>query len=451
MRSMMSLVKTLFFKSPYFLQNLVISLLNTNLYRMRHSGKYQYYRDYYAKSDQLNENDLDLESKRRLKVFLEYATKNSSWFKSYSEKDLNSFPILEKKDILENLEKIKTINESDGIESLTGGTTGASMKVIYTKEDMQERFAILDHFRESFGYKLGKRTAWFSGKKIVVPQDILKGVCYRDDYINKIRFFSTYDFSVKNFDIYWAALNNFKPEFIVGYPSAVYEICLIAKQRGLKPNFNVKVYFPTAETVLPNHREVINQVLGCKVINQYASSEGAPFILECNNGNLHIHSLTGIFEYKYPNTENREVLVTSFTTRGTPLIRYSIGDSIDLSGIFSCNCGSKFPIVKNIEGRKQDYIYTTEHGKISVVNITICTKEAKGINCLQLVQNIIDEIDIYVVTDEKFNDYEEKVFLSSLRRIVGDNVNIKLFKVNDIPKEKSGKFRIVKNNLKLED
>lgn len=451
MKTMQSL-KKLFFKSPYFLQNLIISLINTNLYRVRHSGKYQYYRDYYAKSDQLNENDLDLESKRRLKVFLEYATKNSSWFKSYSEKDLNSFPILEKRDLLENLDLITTINSNDKkIISKTSGTTGTALKVYYTKEDMQERFALLDHFREKYGYKLGKKTAWFSGKKIVIPSDLKKGICYRDDFINKIRFYSTFDINAKNFDIYWHSLQEYKPEYIVGYPSSIYEICVMAKSKGLKSQFSVKVFFPTAETVLYEHRSVIESVLGCKVIDQYASSEGAPFILECPFGGMHIHPLSGIFEYKYPDTDSKEILVTSFSTRGTPLIRYSVGDSVQIENDVKCPCGSNHPLVKNIEGRKQDYIYTEDMGKISLSHITLCINEVEGILLLQAVQDRLNELKIYIVSDSRFNDNQEKIFIKNLTRMVGQKIKINLDKVDDIPKEKSGKFRIVKNNLKIED
>lgn len=448
----MSLVKTLFFKTPYFLQNLVISLINTNLYRVRHSGKYQYYRDYFAKSDLLNENELALESRKQLKIFLEHATKNSSWFENYSTKDLTSFPILEKKDLLENLELITTIKfDDEKIISKTSGTTGTALKVYYTKEDMQERFALLDHFREKYGYKLGKKTAWFSGKKIVIPSDLEKGICYRDDFINKIRFYSTFDISAKNFDVYWNSLQEYKPEYIVGYPSSIYEICVIAKSKGLKSQFSVRVFFPTAETVLYEHRSVIESVLGCKVIDQYASSEGAPFILECPFGGMHIHPLSGIFEYKYPDTDNKEILVTSFSTRGTPLIRYSVGDSIEIDNHLKCPCGSNHPLVKNIEGRKQDYIYTEDIGKISLSHITLCINEVEGILLLQAVQDHLHELKISIVSDNRFNENQEKKFIKSLRRIVGQNIMITLQKVDDIPKEKSGKFRIVKNNLKLEN
>ncbi|WP_228254577.1 phenylacetate--CoA ligase family protein [Acinetobacter johnsonii] len=451
---MMSLVKKLFFKSPYFLQNLVISLLNTNLYRVRHSGQYQYYRDYYVKSDLLNGNDLDLESKRRLEIFLEHATKTSSWFKSYSKKDLYSFPILSKKELLLNLDEIKTINDSEGIISLTGGTTGASMKVVYTKDNMQERFAILDHFRAKHGYELGKKTAWFSGKNLITQKDIENGICSHYDFINKIRFYSTFLINERNFDVYWNSLNEFQPEFLVGFPSSVFEICQIAKSKGLKYKGKAKVFFPTAETVLIEHRQVISEVLGCKLVDQYASSEGAPFILECSAGNLHTHPLTGIFEVVDDDlkpAQSGQMLVTSFTTYGTPLIRYRIGDSITLADpAKKCSCGSFFPLVERIEGRTNDYILSSTHGKVNLGNISNSTKDTKGIVCFQLTQDKLDLLEVKMVVNKEFNNIQELKFIKALRERIGDSMELNINYVEDIPKEKSGKFRIVKNNLKIQ-
>lgn len=447
-------LKNLFFKLPYSLQNLAISLINTNLYRVRHSGKYQYYRKYFAKADLLNENELALESKKRLEMFLEYTTETSSWFKEYSTKNLYDFPILEKKDLLLNLDKIKTINDSEGIISLTGGTTGASMKVVYTKDNMQERFAILDHFRAKHGYELGKKTAWFSGKNLITQKDIENGICSHYDFINKIRFYSTFLINERNFDVYWNSLNEFQPEFLVGFPSSVFEICQIAKSKGLKYKGKAKVFFPTAETVLSEHRQVISEVLGCKLIDQYASSEGAPFILECSAGNLHIHPLTGIFEVVDDNllpAQSGQMLLTSFTTYGTPLVRYRIGDTITLAGPNKqCACGSFFPLVERIEGRTNDYILSSTHGKVNLGNISNSTKDTKGIVCFQLTQDKLDLLEVKMVVNKEFNNIQELKFIKALRERIGDSMELNINYVEDIPKEKSGKFRIVKNNLKIQ-
>lgn len=446
---------------PYYIQNIGISLVNSNSYRVRHSGKYKECLDYYKKWDKASQKALREEELRRLNLSLQHAKDNSIWYndkiseKAIKSGDLSSIPILEKNEIINNLDQIKTLNEKDGLVSLTGGTTGASMKVVYTKEDMQERFAILDSFREKHGYKIGKRTAWFSGKNLISENDIKKGVCSHYDFINKIRFYSTFHINKQNFDVYWKSLNKFQPEFIVGFPSSVYEICRIADSKGLRLDTKVKVFFPTAETVLPQHREVIGRVLSCKLVDQYASSEGAPFILECPEGNLHIHSLTGIFEVVDENMQpalEGEILVTSFITKGTPIIRYRIGDRISLFDYKKeCECGSHFPLVKVIEGRSNDFIYSHDKGKVNLGNLSNSTKGINGIVCFQIIQEKQECITLKIVTSSQYSQKEENKFLSAIRERVGSSLEIELEYVDEIPREKSGKFQIVKNNLKLDN
>ena len=445
----MSLKESLVRFSPHFIQNLAVTLFNVYQYKIRHGGSYSHFRKYYQRAESFSQKELEQEINVKKNEFFTYIVNNSKWYQDVKLNDLNQVKVLEKEDIISNLDKIKTIDESEGIVSLTGGTTGASMKVIYTKKNMQERFAILDHFRAQHGYELGKKTAWFSGKNLITQKDIEKRICSHYDFVNKIRFYSTFLINEKNFDIYWKSLNEFQPEFLVGFPSSVFEICQMAKAKGLKYTGKVKVFFPTAETVLAVHRKIISEVLGCKLVDQYASSEGAPFILECSAGHLHIHPLTGIFEVvdeRLKSTQSGEILVTSFTTYGTPLIRYRIGDSITLaSSSKQCICGSIFPLVGRIEGRTNDYILSPTHGKVNLGNISNSTKDTKGIVCFQLIQDKMDHIEVKVVVNNDFNKNQELNFISALCERIGNEIKLDLRYVEDIEREKSGKFRIVKN------
>lgn len=445
----MSLKESLIRISPHFIQNLAVTLFNVYQYKVRHGGSYSEFREYYQKADFFLEEELEHEIKIKKNEFFSYIINNSEWYKDAKLHDFKQVKVLKKEDVINNLNKIKTIVESEGIVSLTGGTTGASMKVIYTKKDMQERFAILDHFRAQHGYELGKKTAWFSGKNLITQKDIEKGICSHYDFVNKIRFYSTFLINEKNFDVYWKSLNEFQPEFLVGFPSSVSEICQIARDKGLKYKGKARVFFPTAETVLPEHREVISEVLGCKLVDQYASSEGAPFILECSKGHLHIHPLTGIFEVVDDNlnpAQSGQLLVTSFTTHGTPLIRYRIGDSITLANTSKkCDCGSIFPLVERIDGRTNDYILSPTHGKVNLGNISNSTKDTKGIVCFQLIQDKIDHLEVRIVASKDFDKKQELNFISSLRERIGNEIELDIRYVEAIEKEKSGKFRIVKN------
>lgn len=448
----MNLKEKIYQYIPFTMQNIAISVLNTLQYKVRHGGKYLFFRKYYKEVENYTKDQLEVVAKERLNNFLKVTSSKSSWYSKYSGQTLDKYPILDKRDIVKFLDDISTISEKDAVVSLTGGTTGASMKVLYTKENTQERHALLEHFRAQHGYALGKKCAWFSGKNIVTEKNLKKGICYRDDYINKIRFFSTFHITEKNFNAYWAAFCKFAPEYMVGFPSSVYEICSMAAARGLKLENTVKTFFPTAETLLPIHREVIGTVLGCRIVDQYASSEGAPFILECEHGGFHIHPLTGVFEVvdeSMQPAQEGEVLVTSFTTEGTPLIRYRIGDRIKLAAKGKqCACGSFFPLVDRIEGRSTDYILSPTHGKVNLGNISNSTKSVDGIIQFQVIQESLSGVDVLVSATAEFTEKQQVNFVQALSERFGPEMVINLKLVDNIPKEKSGKFRIVKNIIK---
>ena len=63
------------------------------------------------------------------------------------------------------------------------------------------------------------------------------------------------------------------------------------------------------------------------------------------------------------------------------------------------------------------------------------------------MQNIENMIIINIITDSIFNLKQEENLLSALHTRFGSKMKFTINKVNVIPNEKSGKFRIVKNNL----
>lgn len=445
-----------FIPSPVF--DLIISIYNTYLYKVRHSGQYLNFKKKFNSYLVFNYEELCVLQQIRLKEFVLHCKENSPYYnellndvKVETVDDLKKISFLDKKFLINNLHKIQTVQEKDGVVSLTGGTTGASMKVVYTKEDLQERFAALDLFREKRGYSLGDRVAWFSGKSLISPRDMENNRFFKDDYINKIRFFSTFHITQQNAVAYLEAIRDFKPKYIVGFPSSVLALCHFAEELNFKLNHTVSVFFPTAETVTDLHRSVITRVLGCTLVDQYASSEGAPFIFECRNNKLHIDITTGVFEVIDKNgneSTHGELVVTSFSTRGTPLIRYKVGDHISLSSETGCLCGSNLPIATSIDGRMDDYLLSPDNGKVNLGNISNATKDVTGIISFQVIQTEISKLTVYIVVNKFFNDKNRKKLHSNFIERFGCNVSITFEVVDDIPTEKSGKFRMIKNMIK---
>jgi phenylacetate-CoA ligase len=437
----------------------MVTLYNLLEYRKRHGGKYKQWMEYYRSAQHLSRSELEERQAEFLRDFVNYARQHSLYYKrlfqkiglpdNWSMNDFYTIPVLSKEDIYKNGQEIFTISAKDGWPAKTGGTTGMSLQVIYHLNDLQKRFAMLDLFRAKYGYTLGEKAAWFNGKDILTKHDLKHNRYWKYDWLHKIRYYSTFHINAGTVRHYIDDLNRFRPMYIVGYPSCIYEVAKCAMAQNYKLHYRVKAIFPTSETLLEEHRRVAEPFFGCRMVDQYASAEGAPFIIECERGRLHLELLSGFFEvvdeHGRPAQEG-ELLVTSFSTHGTPLIRYAIKDYVTLSDE-SCDCGNANPLVKRIEGRTNEYIISSERGRINQINIINCARAVNGVVKFQVTQLVKDEIAVKIVKNDSYTLNDEQVFLQELRHRLGRNVKITFKYVEDIQREKSGKYRVVKQEI----
>lgn len=450
----------LFFIVPYFIQIFLITIFNIQAYRKRYGGNYKKYLSKFKKNKNLTFSELEIIQKQRYTSFINDAVSNSNYYNKKLSNiegfenihNIQQLPIISKEELRKNIKSITTISENKGIVSKTGGTTGKSLKVIFTKENTQERFAMLDNFRSNFGYELGKKTAWFSGKNLISESDVGRNRFWKTDYLHKVRYYSTFHIKSDYLKYYIDNLIDFKPLYLVGFPSTMVEIAKYGIRHNIDfPSNIVKAIFPTAETVTQSIRNDIEFFFKTKIYDQYASSEGAPFIFECINNNLHLEIQSGVFEVLNHNnlpSRSGKLVVTSFTTSGTPLIRYDIGDSIIMSDK-KCTCGNANPLVEKILGRIDDFIFSPENGKINLGNVSNTLKNTTGIVRFQVIQEALHQIIINMVVDKAtFTKESQQVFHENWIQRVGGVMEIQFNQVTTIPFEKSGKFRLVKNKIR---
>jgi len=447
---MKKLFDIIYKKSPIWFQNFIISVYGYKLYKQRYGKEYLFWLKYYKEKDYSDlENELANQEKEFISFF-NYVSKQSPFYKDLYKnisnvktiKDLTKLPVVNKEMFRKKLEDVYTISGNIGLTSFTGGTTGKALKVIFTNEDFQKRMAYLDAFKWRVGiedvFKVKKAT--FSGRSIVFNQNTK--IFWRNNFAYNQRLYSTFHLTEENLPYYISNLNKFKPEVVNGFVSSIYEMANFILRKSIKLSFKPKAIFTTSETLTNVHREVIEKVFKCKIYNQYASAEGAPFITECVQGNLHYNLDTGIIE----RDNNGGMIVTSFTTSGTPLIRYDIGDIVEFKqGV--CECGSSHPLVNSISGRKVDYLHSKISGKISLSHLADVIKgNPNSIIKMQFVQKSIDEIDVRIVVDMNlFIPEHETTIMAEMIYRFGDEVKINIIKVDDIEKEKSGKYSIIKN------
>lgn len=359
---------------------------------------------------------------------------------------LLAMDLLEKPFLKANLAVIA----SEGVRTFTvfntSGTSGSPMDVPVDLDGYQRGFAYWRRFYDGMGLGESFRNARFSGRVLLGRQSD-PDVFWVNDWYERRLFFSTYHMTEANLPAYVARLNDYRPDLIDGYPSALAILARFMERRGLRFTFVPRAAACTAETLLEEDRTIIERVFGCRLHNQYASSEGAPFITECSAGKMHLNTDTGYFEFSdVPGTdESMELIVTSFRNLKLPLIRYRIGDMVRPSGAETspCVCGSAFPTVAAIEGRVDDLLYSTERGAVGRLDPIF--KGVGGISRSQIRQEGRDAFRILVVPDARFNESTLEILERNFRSRLGQSVRLLIEKVDEIPLTANGKFRAVVN------
>ena len=440
--------------SPIWIQNLLTTVKGLSLKKKRFNKDYKAALKEYLDRDYSNYQQLIDYQWTRTEELINYAYQHSSFYKKLYEgidlkevikkRDITLLPVLEKETVRENISEMYTIPESEAFKSNTSGTSGKSICFWYTKGDLQRRMAYLDAFKIRRGFiPMKMKRASFNSAKIVPPNQKRK-VFWRDNLSINQRIYSGYHCKGDNLQYYVEDLKHYQPASIDGYPSAIFEVSKYINDNSVALGFKPVAIFPTAETLLPFQKDAIEKSFACPVYDQYASSEGAPFVVGCKANHLHYCMDTGIIEF----CDDGEILVTCFETHGTPLIRYRIGDKMYLSDEKVCTCGIDMPIVASIEGRNSDYILSKQNGKVTSVFLSLVSEDfLNSIREMQYIQNSIDTVDVYIVVDENYDDSMNEIILKKLHYSLGDEMMINIHKVPELQKETSGKCRFVINNI----
>lgn len=450
------LAQRIYDRSPVAVQNLMISAVGYGNNRTRYGREYWAHRAWLQGFDTWT-----LEQKQRyqaaeLASFVKRAAHASEFYRELyagydldgirSVADLAALPVVDKEMLRANMDSVYTVPSRGAVEGRTGGTTGKSLVVRVAPSDMMRRMALLDHFKHRIGFEHRRmRRATFNGKHIVPPGGDPSSF-WRYNAACKQLIFSTFHLTDTTMFAYVDALDRFAPQALDGIFTPMVELASFIERKGIELSCRPTAIFPTSETVTQVGRDILERVFGAKAYDQYASSEGAPFVTECVAGRLHVELSSGVFE----ETDGGEVLVTSFTTTGTPLIRYRIGDSMTFSDATTCPCGVESLMVSAIAGRSDDFLYRADGAKITAGNAAnLFRNMSNSLIRAQLHQDRMDEVRILLEVDpERYGPVDDEVLRDEFIHKFGVGTRLVIEHVPVIPREVSGKYRLVKNTVR---
>jgi len=418
----------------------------------------------FEKLNRLSSDELHQRQENNLKAMISYAYASTRYYQelfdryglnpeTFSREDFLRLPLLTKADIKINIDKLlsSVIRPEERIPASTGGSTGTPMRFFRDRDCQYKRKGQELLFDRWMGYEIGKKVALFVAAS------------HHDSVSNRIKYAvrnATFD-RLLSFDpgqitedyvtSFADSLNKYRPFMIKCFPNSLIAFTDLAIKLGIIP-VSVQSISCTGENLYEQQKILITETFHGEVFEKYGTKECGVISSECReHDGQHIFT-DGIFleiigddgKPVEPGHIGR-IAVTDLFNRATPLIRYDIGDMAIAADDKSCGCGVNLPKIKKIIGRDRD-ILLDENGnpKPGYLFVEIINKfNLPG--QYQIIQKDRGSLNIYIAANNTRPDIVQ--LMNSMKKIIGQSINIHIDFVDAIPREPSGKYAYVKSEI----
>lgn len=401
------------------------------------------------------------DKKKQIYNILEHAIKNVPYYKETLNLTLPKFedfnydffskniPLLNKNIIGDFGDKFlqNGIDKSKLAVDVTSGTEGKPLLCYKLKLGRIQHARFLWKARNSFisDLKISDRFARFYAFRSDENNIFASNYYFYDK--NDL-YLSLLDLSPQRLEIYWDNILEFKPRWMHGPATAIYNLALYVKESG-REKIIIEFVELNGEFVQEEHIKLISEVFNCKIGNHYGCREFWAIAYSCKKNHLHILDDSVYVEEVYDKESGKmELVVTTLINKAWPLIRYKIGDIGNLYKVEeSCSKLSKYCIdVK--KGRKADFI---KLDNLQIVNAITFSAISRGIskkfgyNAIlqyQVIKHSGKYLEILIRSN--CNDCVNllEVYDYELRKVISPEIYVKYTLVDFIaPDKRTGKTR----------
>ncbi|RXE56492.1 CoF synthetase [Methanoculleus taiwanensis] len=371
--------------------------------------------------------------------------------------DLRLLPFLTKEIIQNNLADLRATNYPENAFEYvrTSGSTGIPMGFYYEKGVSRAReWAFMKAQWDRVGYRFRDRCVVLRGH---VVDSAESRIFWKKALFGRWLLMSSHQMTEETLPAYIDRIRSFRPKYIHTYPSMIITLVRYMRENGIAPFPTVKAVLCGSENLYPWQRELIEDVLGCRVYSWYGNSEQTVLAGECEESSCyHIFPEYGIVELigkdDQPLTEPGamgEVVATSLTNYICPLIRYRTKD-VAVSASRSCTCGRVYPLLEKVEGRLQEFIVTGSGHLISVTPINYESDAFENIRQFQMYQERVGELVLKIVKKPGYTDRDTERLRQELQWQLGDGIRVGICFVDSIPRTAGGKYRYLIQKLPIE-
>lgn len=368
---------------------------------------------------------------------------------------LSAFPFLEKEELQKDPDRYlsRNLDQTPCYETTTGGTSGNQLSFHLDDHSQSMETGFMHRQWKRVKYKAKDKKVVFRG----VSFDNLKpNVFWQENPIyNEIQF-SPFHMSDANLESYLIEFIRYQPKFVHGYPSAVEIFAdYILRNDKTKLIPKVQAVLLGSEGTTDQQRRIIERGLGARVFSWYGLSERVALGGECEkNSSYHLMPDYGYVEIIkedgslcYEEGDEGEIVGTNLFNFSMPFIRYKTGDwAKRLSA--ECECGRNWDRITEVKGRwKKEFVVGSSGAKISTAALNMHGDLFNSVQRFQYFQDKPGEMVIKILPKKEFSNGSQELIESAYKKKVGDELQVKIRIVDDIPLTKRGKVKMLDSRI----
>lgn len=454
----MSIGLNLYHRSPYFLRQIIASARGYYLRAWRYGPDHEKAVEQALERETWSPSQWKAWQEDRLAHLLHRAVKQvpyyrEAWARRRRNHDrtsweyLENWPTLEKEAVRQRpLEFVaQDCNVRRMFHEHTSGTTGKSLDLWWSRATVQEWYALFEaRCRRWHGVSRLDRWAILGGQ-LVTPVNQRRPPFWVWNAALKQLYMSSYHLAPDLIPSYLDALIQYRVRYLWGYTSSLYALAQEVLRMGRK-DLQMAVVVTNAEPVFDYQRSTIEAAFQCPLRETYGLAEIVAAASECPEGVLHLWPEVGIVEILESDPDQNsgmcgELVCTGLLNTDMPLIRYKTGDRGCLPRESPlCTCGRGLPLIHSIEGRVDDILYTPDRRRIGRLDTAF--KAHLPIREAQIIQEALGRVRIRYVPAQDYSPSAGRSMIERIQARMGP-IEVILEEVNEIPREKNGKFRAV--------
>jgi len=334
----------------------------------------------------------------------------------------------------------------------TGGSTGIPTGFYRLYENQEIEDAFIHTYWTSVGWSPNELNAVLRGSFVgteAVPWQV-------DSFRNEL-LLSSYYLSPRTLGVYIDTINRFKPKVLQAYPSSLNILCELLKESNRVGDLKFDLILLASENVYDWMLDKFEHVFPeARLYSFYGHAELTILAPWCEyTRDYHLCPFYGVTEIigaddrEVNEGEEGELVGTSFHMRATPFIRYRTMDRA-VKGADHCPaCGRSFRLLKSIVGRSHEVIVTASGRYISMTAINMHSDVFDNIRQFQFYQDTPGKVEFHAVRKDTYSDADTRRIRTELTKKLGEDMELQIVFVDDIPKSPAGKHRFLNQKLPI--